>query len=60
MPAMTKSVPHALLLPKCLLYWYRSTNTDPGAILLGLVYGRVVDWWAIGVLAYEMLAGSGC
>ena len=24
----------------------------------GLVYGRVVDWWAIGVLAYEMLSGD--
>eukprot|EP00802_Teleaulax_amphioxeia_P007241 Tamp_07247.p1 GENE.Tamp_07247~~Tamp_07247.p1 ORF type:complete len:501 (+),score=90.66 Tamp_07247:1030-2532(+) len=26
--------------------------------LLGLVYGRVVDWWAIGVLAFEMLSGD--
>jgi serine/threonine protein kinase len=26
--------------------------------LLGLVYGRVVDWWAIGVLAFEMLSGE--
>ena len=26
--------------------------------LLGLVYGRVVDWWAIGVLAFEVCSPS--
>ena len=26
--------------------------------LTGQVYGRVVDWWAVGVLSFEMLAGD--
>lgn len=24
----------------------------------GKVYGRVVDWWAVGVLAWEMCTGD--
>eukprot|EP00961_Rhodomonas_salina_P098824 1329410-Rhodomonas_salina.1 len=26
--------------------------------LMGKVYGRVVDWWAVGLLCWEMLTGD--
>jgi serine/threonine protein kinase len=29
-------------------------------ILLEKPYGRAVDWWAFGVLLYEMLLGQVC
>jgi serine/threonine protein kinase len=29
-------------------------------ILLEKPYGRAVDWWAFGVLVYEMLLGQVC
>jgi serine/threonine protein kinase len=34
------------------------TNTLPPQILLEQRYGRAVDWWAFGVLMYEMLLGQ--
>ncbi len=32
--------------------WY---GDDPGVLQ---VYGRVVDWWAVGVLAWEFVTGE--
>lgn len=26
-------------------------------VLLGHPYGRAVDWWSVGTLLYEMIAG---
>ncbi len=34
------------------------TSSDSEQILLEQRYGRAVDWWAFGVLTYEMLLGQ--
>jgi len=51
--------PQSSWRPRLVLYSLNSAVIKPCfKILLEQRYGRAVDWWAFGVLTYEMLLGQ--
>lgn len=58
-PRARSAVLLSLWLPKYLLHLLAvRTELTLMQILLEQRYGRAVDWWAFGVLTYEMLLGQ--
>ena len=42
----------------CFLFWHRTPDYLAPEILLEEPYDQGVDWWALGVLTYEMTVGQ--
>ena len=52
-PALTAAV-----WADCFLFWHRTPDYLAPEILLEEAYDQGVDWWALGVLTYEMTVGQ--